>query len=51
MSFRRLVLATALALPLFGGVASADLQQDCWDTVHSFRVSALVCSRIPGGIG
>jgi hypothetical protein len=51
MSFRRVVLAVAISVPLLGGVASADLQQDCWDNVHSFRVSALVCGRIPPGVG
>lgn len=44
----RLVLATALALPLLaGGVASADLREDCWDIGLGFRVSALVCNKVP----
>jgi hypothetical protein len=47
----RLLLATALALPLLGGVASADLRDDCWELGLGFRVSALVCNKIPGGIG
>lgn len=48
----RLALATALALPpLAAGAASADLHDDCWNAGLGFRVSALVCNKIPPGIG
>jgi len=44
----RLLLATALALPLLGGVADAGPREDCWDIGLGFRVSALVCNKLPG---
>ena len=47
----RLILATAFALPLLGGVAQADLRQDCFDAIGSYRVEGLVCTKIPGGVG
>ena len=40
------VLALSVAAP-----ASADLQETCWENVPSFRLSALVCTKVPGGIG
>ncbi len=44
----RLLLATALALPLLaGGAASAaDLEEECWRRL-GFRVGALVCTKLP----
>lgn len=47
---RRLLLAAALTLSV-AAPASADLQSWCWDNVPGFRTSALVCSKVPGGIG
>lgn len=46
----RLLLATALALPAvaLGGTASAESLHDwCWDQGLGFRVSALVCNKLP----
>lgn len=49
---RRLALLAAVALPLtFAVPARADLRDECWETVPSFRLSALVCTKVPGGIG
>lgn len=48
----RLILAALLALPLLaGGAANADLRDDCFETVPSFRLQGLVCTKIPGGVG
>lgn len=50
---RRLALVlTAAALP-FALVtpASADLRDWCWENVPGFRTAALVCTKVPGGVG
>lgn len=46
----RLVLAAAHALAV-AAPASADLRDECWETVPSFRLSALICPKVPPGIG
>lgn len=43
--------AGALAATCFTGTASADLRDECWQDVPSFRLSGLVCPKVPGGIG
>jgi hypothetical protein len=46
----RLALAAVLALAV-AAPAAADLNETCWETVPSFRLSALVCPKVPRGIG
>lgn len=46
----RYAVAAALALSV-AAPAAADLRDECWETVPSFRLSALVCTKVPGGIG
>jgi len=50
---RRLALLAAVAALPFTLVtpASADLQSWCWENVPGFRTSALVCTKVPGGVG
>ena len=51
MTRLRLVLAAAVAAPLLlAGVASADLRDECFEKVPSFRLKAL-CVHVPEGIG
>jgi hypothetical protein len=49
MSFRRIALAAAVALPLLAGVASAGTEDPCMDTFGN-RIGSLVCPFIPDGI-
>lgn len=44
----RLLLAAALAVPALAAPASAEsLNEWCWENVPSFRLSALVCPKVP----
>ena len=47
---RPLLASVALVLAVVAP-ASADLQSWCWENVPGFRTSALVCTKVPGGIG
>ena len=47
----RLLFATALALTALAAPAQAGPVEDwCWENVPSFRLSALVCTKVPDGV-
>ena len=48
----RLLLAAALAVPAFALPAAhaGEVNDWCWENVPSFRLSALVCTKVPSDL-